>query len=199
MATKRGKRYKEAESLIEQGRNYAPDDAVALIKRTATAKFDETVEVHLRTGADPRHADQMVRGVAQLPHGVGKAIRVMVFTSGEAVSIADGAGADYIADDEIIKSIEGGWSDFDVSIATPEVMGRIGRLGRHLGRKGAYAQPQNGHRGSRPKTCPGRLPTLRRAGWSTASTARRSSTPQSARPASKRNSSWITSPPSWTP
>ena len=144
MASKRGKRYKEAEGLIEQGRNYAPDDAVALVRRTATAKFDETVEVHLRTGADPRHADQMVRGVAQLPHGVGKPIRVMVFTSGEAVSIADGAGADYIAGDEIIKNIEGGWSDFDVSIATPEVMGRIGRLGRHLGRKGLMPNPRTG-------------------------------------------------------
>ena len=144
MASKRGKRYKEAEGLIEQGRNYAPDDAVALVRRTATAKFDETVEVHLRTGADPRHADQMVRGVAQLPHGVGKPIRVMVFTSGEAVSIADGAGADYIADDEIIKNIEGGWSDFDVSIATPEVMGRIGRLGRHLGHKGLMPNPRTG-------------------------------------------------------
>ncbi len=144
MATKRGKRYMEAEGLIEQGRNYSPDDAVALAKRTATAKFDETVEVHLRTGADPRHADQMVRGVAQLPHGVGKPIRVMVFTSGEGETIAEGAGADYIADDEIIKSIEGGWSDFDVSIATPEVMGRIGRLGRHLGRKGLMPNPRTG-------------------------------------------------------
>ncbi len=144
MPTKRGRRYKEAEGLIEQGRNYSPDDAVALAKRTATAKFDETVEVHLRTGADPRHADQMVRGVAQLPHGVGKPVRVMVFTSGEAISVAEGSGADYVADDEIIKNIEGGWSDFDVSIATPEVMGRIGRLGRHLGRKGLMPNPRTG-------------------------------------------------------
>ena len=141
---KRGKRYREAEGLIDQEKSYAPDEAVALAKQVATAKFDETVEVHLRTGADPRHADQMVRGVANLPHGVGKPIRVMVFTEGEAVTAAEEAGADYIGDDEVIKRIEGGWTDFDVSIATPEMMGRIGRLGRVLGRRGLMPNPRTG-------------------------------------------------------
>ena len=141
---KRGKRYREAEGLIDREKSYSPDEAIALAKQVATAKFDETVEVHLRTGADPRHADQMVRGVANLPHGVGKPIRVMVFTEGEAVVAAEEAGADYIGDDEVIKRIEGGWTDFDVSIATPEMMGRIGRLGRVLGRRGLMPNPRTG-------------------------------------------------------
>ncbi len=141
---KRGKRYREAEGLFDREKSYSPDEAIALAKQVATAKFDETVEVHLRTGADPRHADQMVRGVANLPHGVGKPIRVMVFTEGEAVVAAEEAGADYIGDDEVIKRIEGGWTDFDVSIATPEMMGRIGRLGRVLGRRGLMPNPRTG-------------------------------------------------------
>ena len=139
-----GKRYSQAAALIEQGKGYEPQEAVALLKRTATAKFDETVELHLRTGADPRHAEQQVRGVTVLPHGVGKPIRVVVFTQGEAVATAQQAGADFIGDDELIKQIEGGWAEFDVSIATPDVMGKVGRLGRMLGRKGLMPNPRTG-------------------------------------------------------
>ena len=141
---KHGKRYREATALIEEDRSYEPDQAVALVKRTATAKFDETVELHLRTGADPRHADQMVRGVAVLPHGLGRPIRVLVFAQGETATSAEEAGADIVGADDVIKRIEGGWTEFDVSIATPDLMGRIGRLGRILGRKGLMPNPRTG-------------------------------------------------------
>ena len=143
MAT-RGKRYREAAGLVDAEREYPPEEAVALAKQTATAKFDETVELHLRTGADPRHADQMVRGVVVLPHGVGKAVRVLVFTQGEAVGMAERAGADFVGDDDLIKKIEGGWVEFDVSIATPDMMSKIGRLGRILGRRGLMPNPRTG-------------------------------------------------------
>ena len=141
---KRGKRYREAAALIDEEKDYEPREAVALAKQTAMTNFDETVEVHLRTGADPRHADQMVRGVAILPHGVGKPIRVVVFTQGEAMSTAEEAGADHVGNDDLIEKIEGGWLDFDVSIATPDMMGRIGRLGRILGRRGLMPNPRTG-------------------------------------------------------
>ena len=140
----RGKRYAAAAALIEEHKEYEPEDAVALVKRTATAGFDETVEVHLRTGSDPRQAAQLVRGVAVLPHGVGKQVRVVVFTEGEAVTQAEQAGADVVGSDDLIKKIEGGWTDFDVSIATPNMMGRVGRLGRILGRKGLMPNPRTG-------------------------------------------------------
>ena len=141
---KRGKRHSGAAATIQKDFEYQPDEAIALAKSAATAKFDETVELHLRTGADPRHADQMIRGVALLPHGVGKTVRVTVFTQGEAVSIAEEAGADFVGSDEIIKQVEDGWVDFDVSIATPDMMGRIGRLGRILGRRGLMPNPRTG-------------------------------------------------------
>ena len=141
---KRGKRYQEAVGLLEPERRYQPEEAVDLAKRTATAKFDETVELHLRTGSDPRHADQLVRGVAVLPHGVGKPVRVVVFTQGEAMGAAEQAGADHVGNDDLIKKIEGGWTDFDVSIATPDMMGKVGRLGRILGRKGLMPNPRTG-------------------------------------------------------
>ena len=140
---KRGKRYADAAALVDD-KDYEPREAISLAKSTAPAKFDETVELHLRTGCDPRHADQLVRGVTVLPHGVGKVVRVVVFTQGETESIARDAGADYVADDDLIKKIEGGWTDFDVSIATPDVMGRIGRLGRILGRRGLMPNPRTG-------------------------------------------------------
>ena len=140
----RRKRYAAAAALIEEDKEYEPEDAVELVKRTATAGFDETVEVHLRTGSDPRQADQLVRGVAVLPHGVGKQVRVVVFTEGEAVTQAEQAGADFVGSDDLIKKIEGGWTDFDVSIATPNMMGRVGRLGRILGRKGLMPNPRTG-------------------------------------------------------
>lgn len=141
---KRGKRYIEAAALIEDAKDYSPQEAVALVKKIATTKFDETVELHIRSGADPRQADQLVRGVATLPHGTGKVVRVIVFTQGEGIAAAEQAGADFIGDDEVIKKIEGGWSDFDVSIATPDVMSKVGRLGRVLGRKGLMPNPRNG-------------------------------------------------------
>ena len=141
---KHGKRYNDAESQIDRDRDYEPAEAVALAKSLATAKFDETVELHLRTGADPRHADQTIRGVAILPHGVGKVIRTLVLTQGEAMSIAEEAGSDFVGNDDYIKKIEDGWLGFDVSIATPDMMGKIGRLGRILGRRGLMPNPRTG-------------------------------------------------------
>lgn len=141
---KNGKRHANAAADIEKDFEYQPEDAVALAKKSATAKFDETVELHLRTGADPRHADQMIRGVALLPHGVGKDVRVTVFTQGEAVAVAEEAGADFVGSDDLIKQVQDGWVDFDVSIATPDMMPRIGRLGRVLGRRGLMPNPRSG-------------------------------------------------------
>lgn len=142
--TKRGKRYQEIAKLVEPERAYPPTEAVELAKKVATTKFDETVELHLRTGLDPRHADQQVRGVALLPHGLGKTVRVLVFAQGEAERIATEAGADVVGGDEIAKRIEEGWLDFDVAIAIPEMMGRVGRLGRILGRRGLMPNPRAG-------------------------------------------------------
>jgi large subunit ribosomal protein L1 len=141
---KNGKRYAEAVALTEEDKEYEPAEAVGLIKKTATASFDETVELHLRTGADPRHADQQVRGVTVLPHGIGKQVRIVVFTQGEAMATAEEAGADHVGNDDLIKQIEDGWTDFDVSIATPDMMGKIGRLGRVLGRRGLMPNPRTG-------------------------------------------------------
>lgn len=141
--SRHGKKYNAAAAQVDQTPR-DPADAVALVKKLASAKFDETVEFHVTTGADPRHADQQIREVATLPHGTGNPVRVMVFAQGEAARAADQAGADYIADDDIIKQIEGGWSDFEVSIATPDQMGKIGRLGRYLGRKGLMPNPRTG-------------------------------------------------------
>ena len=140
----RTKRYQEAAGLIDGDREYQPEEAIALLKSAATAKFDETVELHLRTDADARHADQLVRGVAVLPHGVGKPVRVLVFTDGEGVGAAEEAGADYVGGDDMIKKVEGGWTDFDVSIASPDMMGRVGKLGKILGRKGLMPNPKSG-------------------------------------------------------
>ena len=141
---KRGKKFRDAVSGLEADKAYILEEAVDLLKLTATAKFDETVELHLRTGADPRHADQLVRGVAMLPHGLGKTVRVLVFANGEAATIAKEAGADYIGDDEIIRNIQDGWVDFDVGLAVPDMMSKIGRLGRVLGRRGLMPNPRTG-------------------------------------------------------
>jgi large subunit ribosomal protein L1 len=141
---KNGKRYATAVALVEEETDYQPAEAIALIKKAATASFDETVELHLRTGADPRHADQQVRGVTVLPHGIGKQVRVVVFTQGEAMATAEEAGADRVGNDDLIKQIEDGWTEFDVSIATPDMMGKIGRLGRILGRRGLMPNPRTG-------------------------------------------------------
>ena len=140
----RGKRYKEVAGLLERDTRYEPEQAIQITKQTASAKFDETIELHLRTGADPRYADQMVRGIAVLPHGVGKPVRVLVFCQGEAETIARDAGADYVGSDDLIREIENGFLGFDVSIATPDLMGRIGRLGRLLGRRGLMPNPRTG-------------------------------------------------------
>ena len=141
---KNSKRYATAVALMEEEKEYQPAEAIGILKQTATASFDETVELHLRTGADPRHADQQVRGVTVLPHGVGKQVRVVVFTQGEAMAIAEEAGADHVGNEDLIKRIEDGWTDFDVSIATPDMMGKIGRLGRVLGRRGLMPNPRTG-------------------------------------------------------
>ena len=141
---KHGKRYQQAQALVERQTNYDPQEAVALLKQPAKLKFDETVEVHLRTGCDPRHADQLVRGVTLLPHGLGKQVRVAVFATGEAADIARQAGADFVGDDDLIEKVEGGWSDFEVGLAVPEIMPKIGKLGRLLGRKGLMPNPRTG-------------------------------------------------------
>lgn len=139
-----GKKYLAVKAKIDPNRWYEPREAVAMIKDIATAKFDETVEVHMRLGVDPRHADQQVRDVVVLPHGLGKTVRVLVFAQGEAAAIAREAGADYVADDEMISKIQSGWTDFDVAIATPDMMGKVGRLGRILGPRGLMPNPKAG-------------------------------------------------------
>src|SRR4030042_1242862 len=139
-----GKKYQEAAKLVEQNKAYPPQEAVELTKKLSYVKFDETVELHLNMGLDPRHADQQIRGIALLPHGLGKKIRLLVFTQGEAVRIAEEAEADYVGGDELIKKIEEGWLDFDVTIATPDMMSKIGKLGKILGRRGLMPNPKLG-------------------------------------------------------
>lgn len=141
---KHGKKYQESVKLVEKDKLYEPKDAVALAKQSSFAKFDETVELHFRLGVDPRHADQQVRGVASLPHGLGKTVRVLVFTQGEADKIARDAGADHVGADDLIKQIEGGWLEFDVAIATPDMMPKISKLGKILGRRGLMPNPKAG-------------------------------------------------------
>jgi len=141
---KKGKKYLEAAKLLEGSRAYSPEEAIALAKKAAHVKFDETVELHLRMGVDPRDANQQVRGVALLPHGLGKKIRVLVFAQGEAARNAEAAGADYIGADELIKKIEEGWLEFDITMATPDMMGKVSRLGKILGRKGLMPNPKAG-------------------------------------------------------
>ena len=141
---KHGKKYNEAVQVIEGTKTYAPEEAVELAKKTAHAKFDETVELHLRMGVDPRNATQQVRGVALLPYGLGKQVKVLVFAQGEAVKAAETAGADYVGGDELVKKIEDGWLGFDTAISTPEMMGRVGKLGKILGRKGLMPNPKSG-------------------------------------------------------
>ena len=142
---KRGKKYAEAAKLIERDKQYEVADAVSLIKKTATAKFDETVEAHIRLGVDGRHAEQQIRGAVVLPHGTGKKVRVLVFAKGDKVAEAEAAGADHVGGDELIPKIQNdGWLDFDVVVATPDMMGVVGRLGRVLGPKGLMPNPKAG-------------------------------------------------------
>ena len=139
-----GKKYTEAAKLVEPAKNYLPEEAVELAKKTSYVKFDASVQVHLTMGADPKQADQQIRGVALLPAGLGKKVRVMVFAQGEDARAAQQAGADYLGDEDTIKKIEGGWTDFDVAIATPDMMGKVSKLGRVLGRKGLMPNPKSG-------------------------------------------------------
>ncbi len=139
-----GKKYSDSLKLIDRAKQYDPEEAVALVKQTAKAKFDETIEVSVRLGVDPRHADQQVRGAVVLPHGTGKTVRVLAFVKENRIEEAKAAGADLIADDEIIKKIQGGWFEFDACVATPDMMGTVGRLGRVLGPKGLMPNPKSG-------------------------------------------------------
>ena len=142
---KHGKNYREAFDKVDRSKKYTPLEAVTLAKELAYAKFDETLEIHVRLGVDPRHADQIVRDLVNLPHGLGKTVRVLVFAQGEDAAKAREAGADYIADgDDLINKIEGGWFDFDIALATPSMMGKVGKLGPVLGPRGMMPNPKAG-------------------------------------------------------
>jgi large subunit ribosomal protein L1 len=140
----RGKKYQQAAALVDRSRAYEPDEAVELLKQTSYVGFDPSAEAHIRLGVDPRHADQMVRGTVVLPHGTGKRIRVVVFAQGEKAQEALKSGADEVGGEDLAKRIEAGWLDFDVALATPDMMGIVGRLGRVLGRRGLMPNPKSG-------------------------------------------------------
>ncbi len=142
--TQHGKKYLEASKLVEPGKVYQPGEAISLLKKMNYVKFDPTVEIHMRLGVDPRHADQMVRGVAMLRAGTGKEVKVLVFAQGEKAAEAEAAGADFVGLDDLIKQIEADWFGFDVAIATPDVMGKVGRLGKKLGPRGLMPSPKAG-------------------------------------------------------
>lgn len=142
--TKHGKKYRASLELIDHTRTYSPEEAVDLAKKSSYVAFDETVELHLRTNADPRHADQMIRGATVLPHGLGKTTRVLVFAQGDGARGAESAGADHVGGEELVAKIEDGWLEFDVVLATPDLMSKIGKLGRVLGRKGLMPNPRTG-------------------------------------------------------
>ena len=141
---KRGKKYREAREQVDPNRDYTPEEGVRLLKEIAFAKFDETVEVHMRMGVDPRHADQQIRAVVGLPAGTGKTMRILVFAEGEAQQIAEKSGADYVGTDEFTEKIQEGWLEFDVVLAVPQVMGKVGRLGKVLGPRGLMPSPKAG-------------------------------------------------------
>ena len=142
---KRGKKYLETAKLVERGNLYDKAEAISLVKKTAVAKFDETIEAHIRTGCDGRHADQQIRGAVVLPNGTGKTVKVLVFAKGDKVAEAEAAGADHVGGEELIPKIQNdGWLDFDVVVATPDMMGVVGRLGKVLGPKGLMPNPKAG-------------------------------------------------------
>ena len=139
-----GKKYQEAVKLLDKTKSYPPQEAIELAKKMAHTRFDETVELHLRMGLDPRNANQQVRGVSLLPHGLGKKVRVLVFAQGEAEKIAKEAGADFVGSDDLVKKIEEGWLDFDTAIATPDMMSKVSKLGKILGKRGLMPTPKSG-------------------------------------------------------
>ena len=141
---KKGKKYSDSLKLIDRTKQYDPEEAIALVKQTAKAKFDETVEISVRLGVDPRHADQQVRGAVVLPNGTGKTVRVLVICKADKAAEAEAAGADYVGAEDMVAKIQGGWFDFDVVVATPDMMGQVGRLGRVLGPKGLMPSPKAG-------------------------------------------------------
>jgi len=141
---KHGKKYLEAAKLIDKNKVYEVSEGIELVKKAASAKFDETVEAAFRLGVDPKRADQQIRGAVVLPHGTGKVQRVLVFAKGEKAKEAEAAGADYVGDADMIAKIQGGWFDFDVVVATPDMMGEVGKLGRVLGPKGLMPNPKTG-------------------------------------------------------
>ena len=144
MARKQSKRYKQAAELFDRQTHYGLTEAVDILKQMPTRKFDETVELAFRLGVDPRQADQLVRGTVVLPHGLGKSVRVAVFAKGEAATEAEAVGADFVGAEDLVERINGGWTDFDVAIATPDMMGQVGRLGRILGPRGLMPNPKSG-------------------------------------------------------
>ena len=141
---KRGRNYEEKSKLIDKKKTYSPEEAIKLTKEIAFAKFDETVELHIRTGLDPRHAEQQLRGTALLPHGLGKTVRVLVFAEGDGARLAEEAGAEHVGGDDLISKVEGGWTDFDVALAQRDLMGKVGKLGRVLGPRGLMPNPRAG-------------------------------------------------------
>lgn len=140
----RGKRYRDSAAQVDRTTSYPPLEGIRLAKSLSRTRFDETVELHLRTGLNPRNADQQLRGVVVLPHGLGKKVRILVFAQGEAAATARAAGAEHAGGDDLIKKIEEGWLEFDVALSTPDMMGKVGRLGRILGRKGLMPNPKSG-------------------------------------------------------
>ena len=144
MARGQSKRYKQAAALFDRQTHYGLADAIDILKKMPTRKFDETVELSFRLGIDPRQADQLVRGTVVLPHGLGKSVRVAVFARGEPATAAEAAGADFVGAEDLVEKINGGWTDFDVAVATPDMMGQVGRLGRILGPRGLMPNPKSG-------------------------------------------------------